>query len=158
MRICELDLKKLVCADSQPTFWNTYRWTLDLAGKDAAMLEGCGNKLRLIAAADPDLDLLAADRPRWNIRKLDVGQYGQLYGVPNLRDVPFATRTLMEGLIAHGIIKPGDIPSLRQALRRHAADDAGANRVLESFYNEERIRDIARLVASRYMSTTLGDC
>lgn len=54
----------------------------------------------------------------------------------------------MEGLIAHGILKPGDLPGLLQALYRHAVVPAFQDRLLESLYNEERIRNIEALIRS----------
>ena len=109
-------------------------------------LRKCAQKFRLLASYDPEMDLLSTRDPHWHIQKLDGESYEKLYGAPDLRDVRFSSRTLIEGLIAHGILKPGEVPALLQALRNHAVVSAFQDRVLESLYNEERIRNIQSLV------------
>ena len=92
------------------------------------------------------MDLLATRNPKWDIQKLDKVSYEKLYGVPDLSKIRFPTRTLIEGLIAHGILKPGDVPGLLQALSLHAIVEAFQDRILESLYNEERIRNVQAVV------------
>jgi RNA-dependent RNA polymerase len=69
--------------------------------------------------------------------------------------IDFASRVLMEGLIAHGIIKPADVPVLWEALKVHAVVPAFRQRILESLYSSDRIRNVASVVRSE--STTRNE-
>ena len=131
---------------AQPTFWNTYRWTFVMPADRFNTLHKCAQKFRLLASNDPEMDLLSTRDPQWHIQKLDGQSYEELYGAPDLGDVRFSTRTLIEGLIAHGILKPGEVSTLLQTLKIHAVVVAFQDRILESLYNEERIRNIQSLV------------
>ncbi len=97
------------------------------------------------------MDLLRHGKPIWDIQKLDAQSYQKLYGAPKLDDVRFSTRTLIEGLIAHGILKPGDLPGLFQALKTHAPVPAFQDRILESLYKEEMIRNVQGVVRGESM-------
>lgn len=92
------------------------------------------------------MDLLVRGEPRWEIRKLDADNYAKLYGLPDLSAVRFSTRTLIEGLIAHGKLRPGDVTLLLHALRENAVVQAFQDRILESLYSEERIRNVSAIV------------
>jgi RNA-dependent RNA polymerase len=67
-----------------------------------------------------------------------------------MEGIPFATRSLIEGLIAHAILQPGQVVALWDALQTYAAVPAFKNRILESIYQEERIRDPHALVRGDY--------
>lgn len=99
---------------------------------------------------DPDLDILAPQtggKKKWYTQKLDARIYKELYDPKDMSLVAFAPRTLIEGLIAHGILRPGDVPVLVATLAEQCKTDIQAKcRVLESLYNQERIRDIRKLV------------
>ena len=102
----------------------------------------------MLVTQDPEMDLLAQNRPLWDIQKLDAAGFQRHYGTPKLDDVRFSTRTLIEGLIAFGILRPGDVPTLLPALAEHAVAPAFQDRLLESLYNEERIRNVRALISS----------
>jgi hypothetical protein len=53
-------------------------------------------------------------------------------------------------LIAHAILQPGQVVALWDALQTYAAVPAFKNRILESIYQEERIRDPHALVRGDY--------
>jgi RNA-dependent RNA polymerase len=147
MRIREFSI---CVADPQPTFWNTWRWVFHLTTADIGRLKSCQHKLRMIAEEDPQVKLLAKGAPRWDIRKLDAEAYHHMYGMPDLTGVPFAIRTLIEGLVAHGILRPGDTAVLWEELKRNAVADTFKCRILESLYNEERIRDVKKIVPGEF--------
>jgi RNA-dependent RNA polymerase len=115
------------------------------------LLRKCANKLRLLAVEDPQINLMARTAPRWELVKLTPDQQGQMFNPPDLSQVRFRTRCLVEGLIGLGILKPGDVPELLQALRRHAVAPAFQERLLEDLFKlkEDRIRNVARIVAGK---------
>lgn len=100
----------------------------------------------MLADEDPQMNLVAQGNRRWAIEKLDMKAFTRLYRLPDLSGIPFAPRTLIEGLIAHGILRPGDTPALVEELRRHAVVVSFQCRILESLYNEEKIRDIRKII------------
>jgi hypothetical protein len=76
--------------------------------------------------------------------------FQNVYHVQNLSDIRFSTRTLIEGLIAHSIIRPGQIRDCLLALKactKVGQSKVGSeskspedqerlqNRILESLYN-----------------------
>ena len=63
--------------------------------------------------------------------------------------IAFAPRCLIEGLIAHGILRPGDVQALVAILNETSKSLAAKCRVLESLYNEERIRNVQKCVLSQ---------
>ena len=136
--------------DKQPTFWNSWRWVFALNQRQWELLQLCVSRMRAIGEEDPDLELLSDRRPTWTIRRLDEITRQSMYGLPDLSGIRFSTRTLVEGLIAHGILRPGDVRACAQALQQNAIVPAFQDRILESFYNEERIRNVAGLVQSEW--------
>lgn len=91
--------------------------------------------------------------------------FQNVYHVQNLSDIRFSTRTLIEGLIAHSIIRPGQIRDCLLALKActkvgQSKDGSESkspedqerlqNRILESLYNEERIRNPAAVIRREY--------
>lgn len=108
-------------------------------------IQACAARFRALAKDDPELRLLGGSR-RPKLRVLDQQSYRRLYDVPNMEAIPFATRALIEGLIAHAILQPGQVVALWAALQTFAAVPAFKNRILESIYQEERIRDPQALV------------
>jgi RNA-dependent RNA polymerase len=138
---------------------NTYRWIFTLNEERFRMLKLCASKLRALAEDDPQMTLLAPGKaPKSEVVNLDGEGFGKMYGMPKeIKAVRFETRTLIEGLVAHGILRPGDIPALLNSLSRHAVVPAFQDRILESFFKEERIKDVQRLVPgeSGHLWTTL---
>lgn len=117
---------------------------------DLQTLKKCQHQLRLIAEEDPQTKLLAKGAPRWDIRQLDSEAYDRMYSMPDLSGIDFAPRSLIEGLIAHGILRPGDTAILVEELKRHAVADTFKCRILESLYNEERIKNIRAIVPGQF--------
>ncbi|WVF67576.1 hypothetical protein IAT40_002334 [Kwoniella sp. CBS 6097] len=131
-----------------PTFWNTYRWVFNMNNHQYGRLRGCIERIRALAENDPELDLMSniSQAARWEVVKVDNAKYQQLYGVPILSQIRFSARTLIEGLIAHGIVRPVDIGPLLTALQKHAVAPIFQDRILEALYNQERIRNVAVVV------------
>lgn len=93
------------------------------------------------------MTLLSTARPKWDVINLNGQGFAEMYGMPEeIKNVRFQTRTLIEGLVAHGILRPGDIPQLLISLRRHAVVPAFQDRILENLFKEERIRDVQSLI------------
>lgn len=61
--------------------------------------------------------------------------------MPDLSKLEFSTRALVEGLVAHGILVPSMVLGLLESLRKHAVVPYFRDRILESLWNEERIRN-----------------
>nr|XP_019011562.1 RNA-dependent RNA polymerase 1 [Kwoniella pini CBS 10737]OCF50343.1 RNA-dependent RNA polymerase 1 [Kwoniella pini CBS 10737] len=132
-----------------PTFWNTYRWTFSLNGQDLHRLLDCTKRIRALADGDPDMNIMAntGNSTRWSVDILSKDASDSIYGQPNLDDIRFSARTLMEGLIAHGLVRPIDLKPLWTALHEVAVVPAFQDRVLESMYSwQERIRDVTVVV------------
>lgn len=110
-------------------------------------LRACAKKLKLLAEEDPQVNLMAISRPRWETISPSAEMIRQMYTAPDLSKVRFGTRLLVEGLIGLGTLKPGDVVVLLVALRIHAMVPAMQERILESLFGEERIRDVKRIVA-----------
>lgn len=110
----------------------------------------CTRKIRALAQEDPQADLISSTNVRWQILKLDKMGYRDMYEIPeeDLAALPFSSRILVEGLISHGILKPGDIPLLMQTLSHVARTPHFKDKILESLFNEERIRKVDALVRS----------
>jgi RNA-dependent RNA polymerase len=138
-------------ADHQPTFWNTYRWVFLFDRDEVEKLRACAAKLRLLAEDDQDLDIMSTSgQTRYFVEKLSSTRYDEQYGEPELKALQFAPRCLIEGLIAHGILRPGDVHTLILTLNAETKNIGAKCRVLESLYNEERIRDVQRCVRSTF--------
>jgi len=75
----------------------------------------------------------------------------RMYRLPDLSKIRFRTRTLIEGLIGLGTLKPGEVPELMRALQQHAIAPAFQERLLESLFmlKEDRIKDVNRVVAGQ---------
>ncbi|ORY35716.1 RNA dependent RNA polymerase-domain-containing protein [Naematelia encephala] len=129
-----------------PTFWNTFRWTFDLTQVEFQRLMRCSAQFKDLANDDPEMDLLSHKKHRWSTRKLTSAEYLAMYGTPDLSKVLFSSRTLIEGLIGHGILKPGDVPQLLAVLPRSTEF---ADRILESLYNEERVREVEKVIRAK---------
>ncbi|OCF31540.1 RNA-dependent RNA polymerase 1 [Kwoniella heveanensis BCC8398] len=131
-----------------PTFWNTYRWVFRMDNHQYNRLRACVDRIRALADNDPELDLISniSQAARWEVVKVDNAKFQELYGVPNLSQIRFSERTLIEGLIAHGILRPADIAPLLVALQQHAVAPIFQDRILETLYNQERIRNVAVVV------------
>ncbi|WWC93489.1 hypothetical protein V866_000324 [Kwoniella sp. B9012] len=132
-----------------PTFWNTYRWTFKMDRNQYNTLIGCTQRIRALAESDPEMNLMSnfKTNTRWQVQKLDASAMQQLYGPPNLNAIRFSARTLIEGLIAHNILRPGDIRALLIALQQVAVVPVFQDKILESLYSyHERIRDVAEVV------------
>lgn len=122
-----------------------------LNGTEVNKLRACANKLRLLAEEDPQINLIAHRTPRWELEIPDAASQRRMYDPPDLSGVRFRTRTLIEGLIGLGTLKPGDVPELLVALRQHAVAPAFQERLLESLFmlKEDRIRNVRKLVAGQ---------
>ncbi|WRT68501.1 uncharacterized protein IL334_005477 [Kwoniella shivajii] len=132
-----------------PTFWNTYRWTFTMDRRKFDQINACALKIRSLAENDPELDLMANMREttKWRVTKLDDQTFRQLYEPPDLSNIRFSARTLIEGLVAHGIIRPADIPALLSTLEEVAVVPTFQERILERMYNQQhRIRNVPIVV------------
>ncbi|WVQ80184.1 hypothetical protein IAT38_002289 [Cryptococcus sp. DSM 104549] len=131
-----------------PTFWNTYRWVFFMNDKEYAKLRLCASNIRALSDIDPEIRLMAniPKRSYHVVYVLSGAEYKQQYTLPDLSRVPFSTRTLIEGLVSHGILKPVDVVELVSSLKRVAVVPAFQDRILEALYNQERIRDVKALV------------
>jgi hypothetical protein len=69
--------------------------------------------------------------------------------IPDLSTFPFSTRTLVEGLIGHGIVYPGDVSALLKAVQGTSVVLAFHDRVLTALFAEERIRNVTSIVRSK---------
>jgi len=61
--------------------------------------------------------------------------------MPDISGLEFSTRALIEGLVAHGIIVPAAVNELLEALKKYAVVPFFRDRVLESLWSEERVRN-----------------
>ena len=114
-------------------------------------LTGCAQKFQRLAAEDPDMHLMSpSTRDNWKVSRLDPTGFERIYRCPDMSQIRFSTRCLIEGLIAHGILRPGDIPELSRALQTHAVVPAFQDRLLETLYNFERIKNVSFIIASEY--------
>ncbi|AFR96691.2 RNA-dependent RNA polymerase 1 [Cryptococcus neoformans C23] len=131
-----------------PTFWNTYRWVFRMGTRQYDKLLACAHKIRALAQADPEMDLmsLTSERARWTVRVLTGEDFKRVYAPPDLSAIPFSTRTLLEGLIGHGIMAPGDTAELIAMLRKVSSSTAFHDRILEALFSQQRIRDIKHLI------------
>ncbi|WVQ95053.1 hypothetical protein IAU59_002145 [Kwoniella sp. CBS 9459] len=131
-----------------PTFWNTYRWVFRMDNIQCGRLRACVDRIRALAENDPELDLMShiKQNAKWDVVKVDKENYQDLYGAPDLSRIRFSARTLIEGLIAHGIVRPGDTGALLAALQKNAVSPIFQDRILETLYNQERIRNVAVVV------------
>lgn len=70
---------------------------------------------------------------------------------PDLSDLDFETRTLVEGLLGTGVLRSKDWPALRHALMsdEYTGDGQVKLRVLESLFAEEGLHSIKRTVRQR---------
>ena len=130
----------------QPTFWSTYRFVLNLSPEKNGRLRLCASRFRTLGREDPHMDLLAEGARRWSVTKLDNNTYSRMCEPPRFENTRFSTRALVEGLIAHGILRPSEVPKLLQALAAVAVVPAFQDRILESLFNEERIRNITNMI------------
>jgi RNA-dependent RNA polymerase len=107
--------------------------------------------LRLLAEEDPQIDIMARRPQKWEFVNLTPPEQAQMYGVPDLTNIRFRTRTLIEGLIGLGTIKPGDVPALLRAVQRQGMVPAFQERLLESMFmmKEDRIADIEKFAAGQ---------
>jgi RNA-dependent RNA polymerase len=121
-----------------------------------AKLRACAAKLRLLAQEDPQIDLIARVRPHWKKEDVTPAMLHQMYSLPDLSKIRFRTRTLIEGLIGLGTLKPGEVPELMRALQQHAIAPAFQERLLESLFmlKEDRIRDVNKVVAGQLYCQT----
>ncbi|WVR09516.1 hypothetical protein IAU60_006584 [Kwoniella sp. DSM 27419] len=131
-----------------PTFWNTYRWAFNMDRKEYDRLLACAKRIRVLAESDPELDLMSNLRVDtiWQVIKMDAAAFKHTYDPPDLSNIRFSARTLVEGLIAHGIIRPVDVEPLFAALKENAVIEAFQDRILEDMYSMDRIRDVAVVV------------
>lgn len=122
-----------------------------LNAEERNKLRACATKLRLLAEEDPQVNLIAPRPPRWELENPDAVKQRKMYDPPDLSKVRFRTRTLIEGLIGLGTLKPGDVPELLVALRQHAVVPAFQERLLESLFmlKEDRVRDVTKLIAGK---------
>ncbi|KAL1413347.1 hypothetical protein Q8F55_001106 [Vanrija albida] len=131
---------------ASPTFWNTFRWTFNFNDNTLHRFRLCAQSLMALAEYNPDLVLLSANhRPRTH----DVVKTETEWFRPDLSRVDFTTRTLVEGLLGHGILLPSDTAALLGALRKATPAQPFWHRILESLFIEERIRDPAAAVQGR---------
>jgi hypothetical protein len=146
-RCCDYSGEALLI--TQPTYWNAYRWILPLDHYQLIQLKNCASQFRLLADREPEMNLMSNSGKQWRIQKLSSGEFYKQYGSVALDSIDFSARTLIEGLIAHGIVKPGDLNLLTKSLAKHAVAPIFRDRLLENLYNEERIQNIELCIASK---------
>ncbi|ODO01343.1 hypothetical protein I350_06162 [Cryptococcus amylolentus CBS 6273] len=131
-----------------PTFCNTYRWIFHMDRQQYAKITACVQKIRALALADPEMDLmsLSSENARWSVRILGDHEFQQLYTPPDLSRLPFSTRTLLEGLIGYGVLPPVDTPNMIETLRKASPATPFHNRILEALFNQDRISDVKALI------------
>lgn len=98
----------------------------------------CTSKLRSVVQHIPEMQLLAEYRHQPYV---EDDEDETLWAVPDLSDMNFQRRTLVEGLLGNGIVRPSDLPALLEALKQDAPAEAFSLRVLESLFTEDRIRE-----------------
>jgi RNA-dependent RNA polymerase len=145
LRLCK-SVGKASRTDPQPTLWNTFRWQLQLEGEAYARLKGLAGRIRTLAESDPNRDQLISEKLK--PARPQAAPEGKM-GVPDLSALRFSTRCLVEGLIAHGILTPECTQELLDALKLHAIASSFQDRILESMYNEDRIRNVTALVRGK---------
>ncbi|WVN86300.1 uncharacterized protein L203_101463 [Cryptococcus depauperatus CBS 7841] len=131
-----------------PTFWNTYRWVFRMHKKQYDRLLTSAHKIRALAQADPEMSLMSStsERTRWTVRALTGEEFKRIYTPPELSKLPFSTHTLIEGLIGHGIVRPEDIVDLITVLEKVSSSTTFHDRILETLFSHERIRDVRVIV------------
>lgn len=129
----------------QPTFWAAYRFSFELNNYHYQKIKLCSQNFKALANNEPEMDLLATGR-LLRVKVLDAELYAKLYNAPGLDNIRFSTRALIEGLIAHGILQPGQVLELWQELQRVAVAPGFQERILESLYTEERIRNPKKII------------
>lgn len=112
----------------------------------------CAHNIRALAQADPEMDLmsLTSERARWTVRVLTGEDFKRVYTPPDLSEIPFSSRTLLEGLIGHGIMAPGDTAELIAMLQKVSSSTAFHDRILEALFSQQKIRDIKHLIPSKW--------
>lgn len=115
-------------------------------------LLACAHKIRALAQAGPEMDLmsLTSERARWTVRVLTGEDFKRVYTPSDLSEIPFSSRTLLEGLIGHGIMAPGDTAELIAMLRKVSSSTAFHDRILEALFSQQKIRDIKHLIPSKW--------
>ncbi|TYJ52353.1 hypothetical protein B9479_007047 [Cryptococcus floricola] len=131
-----------------PTFCDTYRWIFRMDRHQYAKITACVQKIRALALADPEMDLMSTSsaNARWSVRILGDHEFQQLYTPPDLSRLPFSTRTLLEGLIGYGVLRPVDTPDMIETLRKASPATPFQDRILEALFNQDRIRDVKALI------------
>lgn len=131
-------------ARSFPTHWNSFQWELWLNDKDVNRLMAAQINIQRI----PEL-LSCKPYPVIVIDKIF-----QAWAVPDLSDLDFEMRTVAEGLLGTGILRPMDWPVLHDVLASlsNTSSHDVKLRVLESLFIEERIHDIKATVRKRARS------
>ncbi|KAK4684115.1 RNA-dependent RNA polymerase, partial [Tremellales sp. Uapishka_1] len=130
--------------------WYTYRFQFILETPQALYLT---NLLQRLGAAgrEDGLDLLAHDTSRKKIQVVApeaILPTGRPQAI--LEAIPqFPIRYLVEGLVTHGIVIPSELGILIAALTRHCPAVDLKGRVLRALYNEERVKNMDRLVQKR---------
>lgn len=103
----------------------------------------CTSKLRTLAKDVPDMQLLK--------RNIPVVAHSappeEDSTAPDLTNLDFHKRALIEGLLGNGILRRTDVPGLLTSLKQHAPAELLSRRVLESLFTEERIRHAHSVVA-----------
>lgn len=97
------------------------------------------------------MDVLASAGKRWHLKILDVSseEYRRLYGTVDLAKYQFGVRTLLEGLIGHGILRPGHTDRLMAAVASHTEVPAYQEEILKRLFAEDRIRNVEAIVRSQ---------
>ncbi|EIW68226.1 hypothetical protein TREMEDRAFT_74213 [Tremella mesenterica DSM 1558] len=132
-----------------PIFWNTWRWVMNLTVDKFHNLSRCISQLRALAQDEPDMELVSRRENKPITHTLDARDYADQYTAPKLDHIRFSTRTLVEGLIAHAILRPVDVSRLASALNQLHASSALQDRLVESLFKEGRIRNVESLVRAR---------
>ncbi|BEI83326.1 hypothetical protein CcaverHIS002_0311940 [Cutaneotrichosporon cavernicola] len=126
-----------------PLHWNAYQWVFEMDEIEFNRTKAAQLMIRRI----PDLHIISNARYPATVEPNSFDEWNP----PDLSDLDFEVRTLAEGLIGTGILRPQDWPDLLESLDTATlpySRDAKL-RVLESLFTEERIYDIKTTLQKR---------
>lgn len=110
----------------------------------------CAHKIRLLPEADVEFNLLSTRSMAWEAQLAASADYQpESTKMPDLSQLQFSSRALIEGLVAHGILMPSGVHGLIEALKKYAVVPFFRDRVLESLFSQERIRNPEAVVRGK---------
>ncbi|BEJ14161.1 hypothetical protein CspHIS471_0313350 [Cutaneotrichosporon sp. HIS471] len=126
-----------------PLHWNAYQWVFEMDESEFNRTKAAQLMIRRI----PDLHIVSKAPYPTTVEPNSFDEWNS----PDLSDLDFEVRTLAEGLIGTGILRPQDWPNLLKALDTATLPYSRdvKLRVLESLFTEERIYDIKTTLRRR---------